>query len=163
VACGPHAEEALRRSVKPDHGADLRRTLALVFCLVLCTPAAAADSDIKSITYVRWNDIGLPGSMAQLRPAEIAKLRRCDSWSMYFTPAGDGLDQVFVVGMTMQTQFPNVLVSHLDGETIFILFKDASGKTSDTLHLSQDGSVLTQFSPPFRPHTYVRCADAKQK
>jgi hypothetical protein len=141
----------------------LRRALALVFCLVFCTPAAAADNDIKSITYARWNDIGLPGSIAQLKPAEIAKLRRCDTWSMYFTPAGDGIDQVFIVGMTMQTVFPKVLVSHLAGETIFILFKDDGTKTSDTLHLSQDGQMLTQFSPPFRPHTYVRCADAPGK
>ena len=82
---------------------------------------------------------------------------------MYFTPAGEGLNQIFVVGMTMETTFPRVEVSHLAGETIFILFKDASDKTSDTLHLSKDGDVLTQFSPPFRPHTYLRCVDAPEK
>jgi hypothetical protein len=138
----------------------MRRALALVlFSFAAYTSAFGADSDIKSLTYVRWNDIGVPGSVASLKPAEIAKLRRCDSWTMYFTPSGDGVEQVFVVGMTMGTSFPQVQVSHLEGETTFILFKDGGSKTSDTLHLSKDGQVLTQFSPPFRPHTYLRCAD----
>ena len=140
----------------------MRRAFALtLLCCVFCAPANADDSDIKSLTYVRWNDIGVPGSIAQLKPADIAKLRRCDDWSMYFVPSGAGIEQIFVAGMTMGTDFPKVEVSHLAGETIFILFKDASTKTSDTLHLSKDGAVLTQFSPPFRPHTYVRCADKK--
>lgn len=141
----------------------MRRAVALIsLSFMSCAPAFAADSDIKSITYARWNDIGVPGGIAELKPAEIAKLRRCASWSMYFTPAGDGIDQIFVVGMSMETSFPKVDVSHLAGETIFILFKDDGAKTSDTLHLSRDGQVLTQFSPPFRPHTYLRCADTKK-
>lgn len=142
----------------------MRRAVALVFLLsAFGTPALAADRDISSITYARWNDIGVPGGIAELKPAEIARLRRCDTWSMYFTPAGEGIDQIFVAGMTMETSFSRVEVSHLAGETIFILFRDASAKTSDTLHLSQDGQVLTQFSPPFRPHTYLRCPDAPKK
>jgi hypothetical protein len=141
----------------------MRRALACLF-LLFAPPAFASDADdIKLLTYVRWADIGMPGSVARLRPAEIARLRRCDTWSMYFTPAGAGIDQIFVVGMTMGTTFPKVEVSHLAGETIFILFKDVSTKTSDTLHLSQDGNVLTQFSPPFRPHTYLRCPDTPEK
>ncbi len=140
----------------------MRRALALVLSgLAFSASAVAADSDIKSPIYVRWNDSGVPGSIARLKPADIAKLRRCDSWSMYFTPSGNGVEQIFVAGMTMGTTFPTVQVSHLSGETIFILFKDGSGKTSDTLHLSKAGEVLTQFSPPFRPHTYLRCIDRK--
>ena len=130
------------------------------FLLIAAVSAAisvASGDTISAITYARWNDIGVPGGIAQLKPAEIARLRRCETWSMYFTPAGEGLNQIFVVGMTMETTFPRVEVSHLAGETIFILFKDASDKTSDTLHLSQDGQVLTHFSPPFRLHTYLRC------
>jgi hypothetical protein len=156
------AEEKLRRSIEPDHRAYMRRAPALVLLsLALAAPAAAAGSDIKSLIYKRWNDIGVPGSIAQLKPAEIARLRRCVTWSMYFTPAGEGLNQIFVVGMPMTNTFPKVLVSHLDGETIFVLVPPGTDKTHDTLHLSKDGTVLTQFSPPFRPHTYLRCPDRK--
>jgi len=80
---------------------------------------------------------------------------------MYFVPAGEGIEQVFIVGMTMGTAYPKVLVSSLLGETIFVLVP-ADGRTHDTLHLSQDGQAMTQFSPPFRPHTFLRCAETSK-
>jgi hypothetical protein len=129
---------------------------------LLAAPVCAEESAVRSIAYARWVDIGPGRSMAQLKPAEIAALRRCKDWTMYFQPAGDGIAQTFVAGMTMSNTFPKVLVSRVPGETIFVLAKP-NGKTSDTLHLSKDGMVLTQISPPFRPHTYLRCAEPAKK
>lgn len=133
------------------------------FFLVLTAPASADEDAIKSIAYARWIDIGPGRSVAQLKPAEAAELRRCKTWTMYFQPAGDGIVQTFVAGMTMSDTYSKVQVSYLAGETIFILSQKGSSKTTDTLHLSKDGNVLTQVSPPFRPHTYLRCAAAPEK
>ena len=142
----------------------MTRTLALaLFFLALTAPASADDDAIKSIAYARWIDIGPGRSVAQLKPAEAAELRRCKTWTMYFQPAGDGIVQTFVAGMTMSDTYSKVQVSYLAGETIFILSQKGSSKTTDTLHLSKDGNVLTQVSPPFRPHTYLRCAAAPEK
>src|SRR5690348_9764021 len=132
--------------------------LAIVACIV-APPAIAKTAAIKSLTWVRWVDIGPGRTVAQLKPAEFAELRRCKSWTMYFVPAGSGIEQVFVAGMTMGTAYPKVLISEIAGETVFVLVQK-DGHTHDTLHLSRDGLVLIQFSPPFRPHTYLRCVDA---
>lgn len=141
----------------------MRRALALAFIVATCaTPVRAEDAAIKSIAYARWIDIGPGRSMAQLKPAEAAALRRCKTWTMYFQPSGEGLVQTFVAGMTMSNGYSKVQVSHLGGETIFILSQKGSSKTTDTLHLSKDGNVLTQISPLFRPHTYLRCATDKK-
>ncbi|HSC61524.1 MAG TPA: hypothetical protein VLC29_09845 [Rhizomicrobium sp.] len=134
-----------------------------LFFLALTAPASADEDAIKSIAYARWIDIGPGRSVAQLKPAEAAELRRCKTWTMYFQPAGDGIVQTFVAGMTMSDTYSKVQVSYLAGETIFILSQKGSSKTTDTLHLSKDGNVLTQVSPPFRPHTYLRCAAAPEK
>lgn len=136
--------------------------LALV-AAVLSAPAFAEESAIKSIAYARWIDIGPGRTVAQLKPAEIAELRRCKSWTMYFKPSGGGLTQTFVAGMTMSNSYSKVQVSHLAGETIFILSQKGSNKTHDTLHLSKDGATLTQISPPFRPHVFLRCAEPRKK
>ncbi|HEY7978719.1 MAG TPA: hypothetical protein VID67_11020 [Rhizomicrobium sp.] len=138
----------------------MKRAFALVFCVaIFAAPACATDDAIKSIAYARWIDIGPGRTVAQLKPAEAAELRRCKSWTMYFQPVRDGVVQTFVAGMTMSNSYSKVLVSRVAGETIFILSQKGSGKTTDTLHLSKDGKVLTQISPPFRPHTYLRCAE----
>ena len=134
-----------------------------LFFLALTAPASADEDAIKSIAYARWIDIGPGRSVAQLKPAEADELRRCKTWTMYFQPAGDGIVQTFVAGMTMSDTYSKVQVSYLAGETIFILSQKGSSKTTDTLHLSKDGNVLTQVSPPFRPHTYLRCAAAPEK
>lgn len=134
-----------------------------LFFLALTAPASADEDAIKSIAYARWIDIGPGRSVAQLKPAEAAELRRCKTWTMYFQPAGHGIVQTFVAGMTMSDTYSKVQVSYLAGETIFILSQKGSSKTTDTLHLSKDGNVLTQVSPPFRPHTYLRCAAAPEK
>jgi len=142
----------------------MTRAFALVFlAVVLAAPAQAAEEAIKGITYARWIDIGPGRSVAKLKPAEIAELRRCKTWTMYFQPSGAGLVQTFVAGMTMSTGYSKVQVSQLMGETIFILSQKGSSKTTDTLHLSKDGKVLTQMSPPFRPHTYLRCVEPPKK
>ena len=139
----------------------MRRALALVLsAATVAAPACAKQDAIGSIAYARWVDIGPGRSMAQLKPAEIAELRRCKNWTMYFSPEGSGIVQTFVAGMTMSNGYSKVQVSHLAGETIFILSQKGSNKTHDTLHLSKDGQVLTQMSPPFRPHTYLRCLPA---
>ena len=135
--------------------------LALLIVFFMA-PAFAQEDAIKSISYARWIDIGPGRTVAQLKPAEIAELRRCKNWTMYFQPSGEGIAQTFVAGMTMSNGFSKVQVSHLAGETIFILSQKGSTRTTDTLHLSKDGNVLTQFSPPFRPHTYLRCDPAKR-
>jgi hypothetical protein len=140
-----------------------RAVAVALFFLVLTAPACADEDAIKSIAYARWIDIGPGRSVAQLKPAEAAELRRCKTWTMYFQPAGDGMVQTFVAGMTMSDTYSKVQVSYLAGETIFILSQKGSSKTTDTLHLSKDGNVLTQVSPPFRPHTYLRCAAAPEK
>jgi hypothetical protein len=142
----------------------MKRAFALV--LLGCTiavPAGAVENAAKSLTYARWVDIGPGRSLTRLAPAELAELRRCANWTMYFLPADGGVEQVFVAGMTIGTRFPKMLVSHLEGETIFMLSRDDGGRASDTLHLSKDGNVLTQMSPPFRPHTYLRCVEQAQK
>jgi hypothetical protein len=120
-------------------------------------PAQAQNDAIKSITYARWVDIGPGRTVSQLTPAEIAELRRCKTWTMYFQLSGEGIMQTFVAGMTMSNSYSKVQVSKLAGETIFILSQKGSDRTHDTLHLSKDGTVLTQVSPPFRPHTFLRC------
>lgn len=142
----------------------MKRAFVLVLALVaLAAPACAKDNAIKSIAYARWIDIGPGRSVAQLKPAEAAELRRCKTWTMYFQPSGDGMVQTFVAGMTMSNSYSKVQVSQIAGETIFILSQKGSSKTTDTLHLSKDGNVLTQVSPPFRPHTFLRCAEAPKK
>lgn len=142
----------------------MKRAFALVFIVTaLAAPACAQDDAIKSIAYARWIDIGPGRSVAQLKPAEVAELRRCKSWTMYFQPAGDGIVQTFVAGMTMSNSFSKVQVSQVAGETIFILSQKGSSKTTDTLHVSKDGNVLTQVSPPFRPHIYLRCENSSGK
>ena len=134
------------------------RAFALVLIAAACAaPACAKDDATRSIAYARWVDIGPGRSVAQLKPAEIAELRRCKNWTMYFQTSGAGIVQTFVAGMTMSNGYSKVQISHLAGETIFILSQKGSSKTTDTLHLSKDGNVLTQMSPPFRPHTYLRC------
>jgi len=130
-----------------------------MLCLLAAAPAAAQDNAIKSLMYSRWVDIGPGRAIAQLKPSEIAQLRDCRNWTMYFVPAGDGVEQVFIAGMTMGTTYPKVLVSQISGETIFVLVQP-DGRTHDTLHLSGDGQTMTQMSPPFRPHTYLRCAES---
>ena len=142
----------------------MKRAFALVlFVNVLAAPACAQEDAIKSIAYVRWIDIGPGRNIAQLKPAEMAELRRCKTWTMYFQPFGTGIAQTFVAGMTMSNSYSKVQVSRLAGETIFILSQKGASKARDTLHLSQDGNILTQVSPPFQPHTYVRCAEAPKK
>ncbi|HEY2034282.1 MAG TPA: hypothetical protein VGH02_11405 [Rhizomicrobium sp.] len=142
----------------------MTRAVALaLIATVLAAPVCAQDDAIKTIAYARWIDIGPGRSVAQLKPAEIAEQRRCENWTMYFQPSGEGIAQTFVAGMTMSNAYSKVQVSHLAGETIFILSQKGSSKTMDTLHLSKDGNVLTQISPPFRPHTYLRCAEAPKK
>jgi hypothetical protein len=139
------------------------RAFALVLIAAACAaPAGAKEDAIKSIAYARWIDIGPGRSVAQLKPAEIAELRRCKTWTMYLQPSGTGVVQTFVAGMTMSNDYSKVQISRLGGETIFILSQKGSSKTTDTLHLSKDGNVLTQMSPPFRPHTYLRCATDKK-
>jgi hypothetical protein len=139
--------------------------MRFLFAIAMSAAAAQANGDaIKSISYARWVDIGPGRTVAQLKPAEISELRRCKTWTMYFRPFGDGIMQTFVAGMTMSNSYSKVQISHLAGETIFILSQKDSSKTRDTLHLSKDGTVLTQMSPPFRPHTYLRCSsDGKEK
>jgi hypothetical protein len=142
----------------------MKRAFALaVLAALLSSPACAEQDAIKSIAYARWIDIGPGRSAAQLKPADIAELRRCKAWTMYFLPANDGIAQTFVAGMSMSNDYSKVQVSQLAGETIFILSQKGSSKTTDTLHLSKDGIVLTQISPPFRPHTYLRCVDQPAK
>jgi hypothetical protein len=136
----------------------MNRAVALALIVAaLAAPACANDGAIKSIVYARWIDIGPGRSVAQLKPAETAELRRCKNWTMYFQPSGEGIVQTFVAGMTMSNTYSRVQISQLAGETIFILSQKGSSKATDTLHLSKDGNVLTQISPPFRPHTYLRC------
>jgi hypothetical protein len=136
----------------------MRRAFALgLIVAALAAPACAGDDAIASIAYMRWIDIGPGRSAAQLKPAETTELRRCKNWTMYFQPTGDGVVQTFVAGMTMSNAYSKVQVSQVAGETIFILSQKDSSKTANTLHLSKDGNVLTQISPPFRPHTYLRC------
>ena len=135
-----------------------------VLAMVAMAAAMSVHSSdaIKSISYARWIDIGPGRTVGQLKPAEIAELRRCKTWTMYFRPFGGGIMQTFVAGMTMSNSYSQVQVSHLAGETIFILSQKGSSKTRDTLHLSKDGTMLTQISPPFRPHIYLRCVQASK-
>ena len=142
----------------------MTRTLALALAVAaLAAPAHAQEDAIKSIAYARWIDIGPGRSVMQLKPAEVAELRRCKTWTMYFQPSGEGIVQTFVAGMTMSNSYSKVQISRLSGETIFILSQKGSSRVTDTLHLSKDGDVLTQISPPFRPHTFLRCAEAPKK
>jgi len=137
--------------------------MRLLFAIAASAAMSLAQGDaIKSIAYARWVDIGPGRAVGQLKPAEIAELRRCKNWTMYFQPAGDGIVQTFVAGMIMSNSYSKVQVSQLAGETIFILSQKGSSKTRDTLHLSKDGTVLTQISPPFRPHVFLRCDQANK-
>ena len=141
----------------------MKRAFALaLIAAASAAPACAKEEATKSITYARWVDIGPGRTVAQLKPADIAELRRCKTWTMYFKPIDGGIMQTFVAGMTMSNSYSKVQVSHLAGEAIFILSQKGSSKTRDTLHLSKDGNVLTQISPPFRPHVFLRCAEPRK-
>lgn len=139
----------------------MRRAFALGFLAFLFSAAAHADA-LKSLAWSRWVDIGPGRSIVQVKPAERAELRRCKIWTMMFRPAGDGIEQTYIAGMTMSNEYPKVLVSEIAGETVFVLV-GPDGRTHDTLHMSRDGLVMTQISPPFSPHTYLRCAGSPKK
>ena len=133
----------------------------LALALLLTAPVCAEELPVDSIAQLdrtSWVDIGPGRGVAQLRPKEIAELRRCKTWTMYFRWANSVFQQTFVAGMTMSNTFAKVSASSIGGETIFILTPTGHVKPTDTLHLSKDEIELTQFSPPFRPHTYLRCA-----
>jgi hypothetical protein len=137
------------------------RLLAIVAMAAALSASTNADA-LQPLLWSRWVNIGPGRSIAQLKPAEKAELRRCKTWTMMFRPAAAGIEQTFIAGMTMSNDYPKVLVSKIPGETIFVLV-GADGRARDTLHLSRDAQVMTQISPPFRPQTYLRCADAPKK
>jgi hypothetical protein len=123
-----------------------------------------ADGAVALLNHSAWTDIGPGRNYAQLKPAEIARLRKCDATSMYFEHwDGRAFDQVFVTGISMRNSFVRVDLAQSGAAKVITLYRDAkSAKPDETLWLTNDATVLTQVIPPASSHVFVRC-DTKQK
>jgi hypothetical protein len=132
----------------------------LVALLLAGVIGNGADSAVALLNHSVWTDIGPGRSYAQLKPAEIARLRKCATPTMYFEHwDGRPFDQVFMTGLGMRNSSGRLDIAQSDDTKIVTLYVDAkSAKPSETLWLTNDATVLTQLIPPASPHVFVRCA-----
>jgi hypothetical protein len=122
-----------------------------------------ADNAIALLNHTAWADIGPGRSYAQLKPAKIERLRKCDAISMYFEHwDGRSFDQVFETGIGMRLTFARADFAQSPGRQMISLYRDASSaKPSETLWLTNNATVLTQLIPPASAHVFVRCESKK--
>ena len=118
-----------------------------------------ADQAVALLNHTAWTDIGPGRSYAQLKPADIAQLRKCASASMYFEHwEGRTFDEVFVTGIGMRITFARADLAQAGDTKVITLYRDASSaKPNETLWLTDKVTVLTQLIPPASPHVFVRC------
>jgi hypothetical protein len=140
----------------------------LAFSLIMSASAATepvARNAVALLNHSAWTEIGPGRKYAQLKPAEIARLQRCDGASMYFEHwPGRSFDQVFMSGISMRDTFERVELAQSGSVKIIMLFRTAkSAKPDETLYLSGDGKSLTQVVPPASPHVYLRCESPEIK
>jgi hypothetical protein len=123
-----------------------------------------ADDAVALLNHSVWTDIGPGRGYAQLKPAEIAQLRKCATASMYFEHwDGRSFDQVFLTGISMRNTFARIELAQSSAAKVVTLYRDVkSAKPDETLWLTNDATVLTQAAPPAGAHVFVRC-DAKQQ
>jgi hypothetical protein len=124
-----------------------------------------ADDAVALLNHTDWTDIGPGRGYAQLKPAEIAQLRKCAATSMYFERwDGRPFDQVFVTGIGMRNSFARLDLAQSRDTKVITLYRDAKfAKPSETLWLTNNATVLTQLIPPASPHVFVRCDEKKTK
>jgi hypothetical protein len=118
-----------------------------------------ADSAVALLNHTDWTDIGPGRTYAQLKAAEIARLRQCDTASMYFEHwDGRSFDEVFVTGIGMRVTFARADLAQSRDAKVITLYREAnSAKPNETLWLTHNATVLTQLIPPASPHVFVRC------
>jgi hypothetical protein len=133
--------------------------LIIAALLLASIVGSGADQAVALLNHSSWADIGPGVSYAQLKPADVARLRKCASSSMYFEHwDGRTFDEVFVTGIGMRVTFTRVDLAQSDGTKVITLYRDAnSAKPNETLWLTNNATVLTQLIPPASPHVFVRC------
>jgi hypothetical protein len=134
--------------------------LTLIATLLLAGVIGNGAHDaVALLNHTDWTDIGPGRGYAQLKPAEVAQLRKCATTSMYFERwDGRSFDQVFVTGIGMRNSFTRVDLAQSADTKVITLYRDAkSAKPGETLWLTNNGTVLTQLIPPASPHVFVRC------
>jgi hypothetical protein len=118
-----------------------------------------AEEAVALLNHTAWVDVGPGRSYAQLKPAEIARLQRCDTSSMYFEHwEGRSFDQVFIAGIGMRITFARADFAQSSDTKVITLYRDAgSPKPNETLWLTNNATVLTQVIQPASPHAFVQC------
>ena len=133
----------------------------MIFAVLLLAGVVGngAEDAIALFNHSTWTDIGPGRVYAQLRPAEVAQLRKCAAPSMYFEHwEGRTFDQVFETGIGMRVTFARAELAQSPGTKVITLYRDAkSAKPAETLWLTDNATVLTQVIPPASPHIFVRC------
>jgi hypothetical protein len=134
--------------------------LRIIAALLLASVIGnGADDAVALLNHTDWTDIGPGRSYAQLKPAEVAQLRKCATSAMYFERWNRGsFDQVFVTGIGMRNSFARLDLVQSSGTKLITLYSNAkSAEPSETLWLTNNETVLTQLIPPASPHVFVRC------
>ena len=108
-----------------------------------------------------WIDIGIGRTLATMKPKEIAALKRCKEPTLFFEKSGAGLAETLYAGMTMRTEYPHASLTRNGNGTVVLLYSANSSESAETLQLTPDGTVLTQQTRGFRPHTLLRCGNSK--
>lgn len=123
-----------------------------------------ADEALAALNHTTWADVGPGLSHSQLKPAEVARLRKCTTAVKYFEHwEGRPFDEVFLTGIGMRNSFARMDLARSGGTKVVTLYRDAkSSKPTETLWLTDNASVLTQVIPPAGPHVFVRCNEPKK-
>ena len=104
-----------------------------------------------------WVDIGIGRSLATMSPKEIAALKRCKEPTIYFERSGNGVAETLYAGMTMRSEYPRMSLKQNVGTIKILLYNAGSTQPSETLQLTNGGTVLVQQTRGFRRHTFLRC------
>jgi hypothetical protein len=131
---------------------------------VLIVEAAAVSAELnaqKVLDRTVWIDIGIGRTLATMKPKEIAALKRCKEPTLFFEKSGAGLAETLYAGMTMRTEYPRASLTRRGNNNLILLYGAGNSQPAETLQLTPDGTVLTQQTRGFRPHTLLRCGKSK--
>ena len=104
-----------------------------------------------------WVDIGIGRSLATMSPKEIAALKRCKEPTVYFERSANGLAETLYAGMTMRSEYLRMSLTQNGGRATILLYDTGSTQPTETLQLTNSGTVLVQQTRGFRRHTFLRC------
>lgn len=127
--------------------------------LIWIPTAALANSATANSLLDRtvWVDIGIGQVLAAMNPKQIAALKRCNEPTVYFETSGKGLSETLYAGLTMRSEYPRMSLTQNGGTTTILLYNAGSTQPSETLELTNGGTVLVQQTRGFRPRTLLRC------